>query len=263
MKVELNIEGPGVQVYCYELDSKRKKELEENFVSMYVLPELWKMENPGKEWMPPLQPMHMVEEYCENGVPTLITHGMMLPNSHKGIDGTVSLSIDGRDTELAGVCTVLDAYLQKDLINIDHYEGCEMGGASFEKKPTNFDECILSFGQLVQGDIRKEKGNVPLSHLLVYRIISYTKGLLTASFEVDDDFKPSHLALVDENPDVATEEEAHYSWNILPRLVDEYRDSIGFDENTLRGVLYKGHLYDFELSFKGGDKFVAALDYNS
>ena len=35
MKVELKIEGPGIQVYCYELNAERKKELEENFNKMF------------------------------------------------------------------------------------------------------------------------------------------------------------------------------------------------------------------------------------
>ena len=65
MKVELKIEGPGIQVYCYELNAERKKEFQENFDKMVILPEAWKMDNPGKEWIPPRYPMDMVEEEVE------------------------------------------------------------------------------------------------------------------------------------------------------------------------------------------------------
>jgi len=259
MKVELKIEGPGIQVYCYELNAERKKELEENFNKMVMIPEVWKMDNPGKEWTPPIYPMDMIAEYCENGVPSLITHGMMGPRY--GVDINVSLSVDGEDKEFAGVCWLVDAELEEDLINIAYQYSFEMDGVEFLEKPANFDECILHVGH--QSGTQKEEGEVPHDHLLVYRIISYTKGCLTASFEVDDDFKPSQLALVDELPDAATMEESIYYFNIFDCLRDRYQDSIGFDENTLRGVLYKGQLYDFELSFKGGDRFVAALENDS
>ena len=139
-----------------------------------------------------------------------------------------------------------------------------MNGESPDEKPTNFDECILHIGNvehLFEG-LEKERAEAPHSHLLVYRIISYTNGCLTASFEVDDDFKPSQLALLDECPDSLGIEWIYYD-NIFDCLRDRYQDSIGFDENTLRGVLYKGQLYDFELSFKGGDRFVAALENDS
>ena len=264
MKVELKIEGPGIQVYCYELNAERKKEFQENFDKMVILPEAWKMDNPGKEWIPPRNPMDMVEEYCENGVPILITHGMMPPYHglpHDGSHMTVSLSVDGKDKEFAGVCAVKNVY-EDDLMEFDDPDVLEfhLDGEVLDKKPTNFDECILHIEDLeylVEG-LKKERAEAPHNHLLVYRIISYTNGCLTASFEVDDDFKPSQLALLDECPDSSGIEYIYYR-NIFDDLRDRYRDSIGFDENTLRGVLYKGQLYDFELSFKGGDRFVVGL----
>jgi len=268
MKVELKIEGPGIQVYCYELNAERKKELEENFNKMVMIPEVWKMDNPGKEWTPPIYPMDMVEEYCENGVPILITHGMIPPYHglhHDGSHMTVSLSVDGKDKEFAGVCAVAEV-CEDDFINefVNPDLEFDLNGESPDEKPTNFDECILHIGNvehLFEG-LEKERAEAPHNHLLVYRIISYTNGCLTASFEVDDDFKPSQLALLDECPDSLGIEWIYYD-NIFDCLRDRYQDSIGFDENTLRGVLYKGQLYDFELSFKGGDRFVAALENDS
>ena len=263
MKVELKIEGPGIQVYCYELNAERKKELEENFNKMVMIPEVWKMDNPGREWTPPIYPMDMIAEYCENGVPSLITHGMMPPYHglhHDGSHMTVSLSVDGKDKEFAGVCAVNNVY-KDDLIKFDNPDlEFHLDGESPDEKPTNFDECILhieDLENLVEG-AKKERAEAPHNHLLVYRIISYTNGCLTASFEVDDDFKPSQLVLTDEDPDTSGIEYIYYR-NIFDDLRDRYRDSIGFDENTLRGVLYKGQLYDFELSFKGGDRFVVGL----
>ena len=121
-----------------------------------------------------------------------------------------------------------------------------LNGEGLDKKPTNFDECILHIGNCLEHNIeglKKERAEAPHNHLLVYRIVSYTNGCLTASFEVDDDFKPSQLVLTDEDPDTSGIEYIYYR-NIFDNLRDRYRDSIGFDENTLRGVLYKGHLYD-------------------
>ena len=261
MKVELKIEGPGIQVYCYELNAERKKEFQENFDKMVILPEAWKMDNPGKEWIPPRYPMDMVEEYCENGVPILITHGMMGPRY--GVDINVSLSVDGKDKEFAGVCAVEWDVFEDDFINefVNPDLEFDLNGEGLDKKPTNFDECILHIGNCLEHNIeglKKERAEAPHNHLLVYRIISYTNGCLTASFEVDDDFKPSQLVLTDEDPDTSGIEYIYYR-NIFDDLRDRYRDSIGFDENTLRGVLYKGQLYDFELSFKGGDRFVVGL----
>ena len=264
MKVELKIEGPGIQVYCYELNAERKKELEENFNKMVMIPEVWKMDNPGKEWTPPIYPMDMVEEYCENGVPILITHGMIPPYHglhHDGSHMTVSLSVDGKDKEFAGVCAVAEV-CEDDFINefVNPDLEFDLNGESPDEKQTNFDECILHIGNvehLFEG-LEKERAEAPHNHLLVYRIISYTNGCLTASFEVDDDFKPSQLVLLDEGPDSSGIEYIYYL-NIFDNLRDRYQDSIGFDENTLRGVVYKGQVYDFELSFKGGDRFVVGL----
>ena len=261
MKVELKIEGPGIQVYCYELNAERKKELEENFNKMVMIPEVWKMDNPGKEWTPPIYPMDMVEEYCENGVPILITHGMMGPRY--GVDINVSLSVDGKDKEFAGVCAVDYDVREDDFINefVNPDLEFHLDRESLDEKPTNFDECILHIGRDLEYNIeglKKERAEAPHNHLLVYRIISYTNGCLTASFEVDDDFKPSQLVLLDEGPDSSGIEYIYYL-NIFDNLRDRYQDSIGFDENTLRGVVYKGQVYDFELSFKGGDRFVVGL----
>ena len=261
MKVELKIEGPGIQVYCYELNAERKKEFQENFDKMVILPEAWKMDNPGKEWIPPRYPMDMVEEYCENGVPILITHGMMGPRY--GVDINVSLSVDGKDKEFAGVCAVDYEVLEDDFINefVNPDLEFHLDRESLDEKPTNFDECILHIGRDLEYNIeglKKERAEAPHNHLLVYRIISYTNGCLTASFEVDDDFKPSQLVLLDEGPDSSGIEYIYYL-NIFDNLRDRYQDSIGFDENTLRGVVYKGQVYDFELSFKGGDRFVVGL----
>jgi len=53
MKVDLKIEAPDVQVYCYALNAKGKAALQDNFNKMYMPEDAWKMENPGRDYTHP------------------------------------------------------------------------------------------------------------------------------------------------------------------------------------------------------------------
>ena len=277
MKVDLKIEAPGVQVYCYALNVEGKAVLQDNFNKMYMPEDAWKMENPGRDYIHPKPAMQIVEEYCEEGRPSLITHGMGLPGVHyHDRDGSISLSIDGKNKEIGDVIYVEEALFEEDLINLAGYDGLYIKGEHTEHKPASFDECLLYVGpDCYTKDERKNllgskvKPEIPKDYTLIFEIINYPKGVLTASIEVDDDFMPRHLVLVSELPDTTGEnsdEEIYYFQgkpSLFECLTKKYGDPIGFNEDMLRGVLYKGQFYAFELSFRGGEQFVFALENES
>ena len=239
MKLELKIEAPGVQVYAYEIDAATKELLKENKEN----------EANGLNYR---EPIEIVEEHAKV---TLISHGIAPRN--EGCKYTAI--IDGE--EKAFFPCMFEYTEMEDFENSDYIEMAITDYGFPYGSPDNVDADDCVWKPIGDDDFQHlgAKEAIAEGHTVIFEVIPYSSGTLHTSFEVANDFKLRDLKLIIDNPD--TNEEYDLSWlyycNVFDGILGQNRDK-PFDEDTIRGVDYKGERHDFHLDFQGGSGWYEA-----
>lgn len=98
---------------------------------------------------------------------------------------------------------------------------------------------------------------------LIFQIIHYERGTLTASFETNDLIDINDIRLCVTNTDFGKDEHqlcnAYYSalhWD----LMKEYGESTCFDEVCISAIEHEGQRFSFDLDFEGGSGWYTYLE---
>jgi len=257
-KVEIIVEGSGAQVYAYEIDEEAIKLLEKNAEDGYPISSV---------------------EIIEGGEITLISHGLTAGQHCKFtaiIDGEEKqlypIMCEGQDEEL-GNPDFIKKYVDDNYILSDE-ERTEIesrGGIplTMTLKTNDYQEIQDIAGNILDPDtcnyipvasvmehpsryqrIPGYEKNIKVGHGIIFEIIPYARGQLHISFDADDDFELADVMIYADSVDGGSELSDIYYNNVFR----DVRAAAGeaFDEDTIRGIVYKDQKLDMHLSFQGG-----------
>ena len=257
-KVEIIVEGSGAQVYAYEIDEEAIKLLEKNAEDGYPISSV---------------------EIIEGGEITLISHGLTARQHCKFtaiIDGEEKqlypIMCEGQDEEL-GNPDFIKKYVDDNYILSDE-ERTEIesrGGIplTMTLKTNDYQEIQDIAGNILDPDtcnyipvasvmehpsryqrIPGYEKNIKVGHGIIFEIIPYARGQLHISFDADDDFELADVMIYADFVDGGSELSDIYYNNVFR----DVRAAAGeaFDEDTIRGIVYKEQKLDMYLSFQGG-----------
>jgi len=253
--VEFKFKAKGVQISSYEINEETQRLLEQNADDGF-----------------PRSPVEIFEENCHQY--TLLTYGISASNDN--LEKTVS--IDGKeqpfaiaDSELAdfsvpGEPVVIDGeggtiFYEQDALITERLMADSVLSAQLKGCILDVDGANEAFYNYIPG----KSGPIAEGNAVIYEIIPYSTGTLRISFEADKDFKLQDVRLLKDDPDQpgvyesdwiqgATKYELsnHYYTEVLWEVMDSHPDS-ALDEDTIRGIIYKGERHDGELDFMGGN----------